>query len=134
MNLTSPIFKGAARAAERSGDSVTSLLRSVADSTGIWADDGPDGWLGLVMSGLAGVAAALAVALVLAIYFRTGYRGTRDIVRHGLGALLVFGLLAFAAWDMRHAALAYLGINPVKPAVELQIRLPSPPARVIIPA
>jgi hypothetical protein len=28
------------------------------------------------------------------------------------------------AFDMRHAALAYLGINPAKPAVEFEIRLP----------
>jgi hypothetical protein len=27
-------------------------------------------------------------------------------------------------YDMRHAALAYLGINPTKPAVEFEIRLP----------
>ena len=33
-------------------------------------------------------------------------------------------LLAFVAYDMRHAALAYLGINPTKPAVEFEIRLP----------
>ena len=37
---------------------------------------------------------------------------------------LVLGLLAFVAYDMRHAALAYLGINPTKPAVEFEIRLP----------
>jgi hypothetical protein len=37
----------------------------------------------------------------------------------------VFALLAFVAYDMRHAALAYLGINPAKPAVEFEIRLPS---------
>jgi hypothetical protein len=29
------------------------------------------------------------------------------------------------AYDMRHAALAYLGINPTKPAVEFEIRLPT---------
>ncbi len=33
-------------------------------------------------------------------------------------------LLAFVISDMRHAALAYLGINPAKPAVEFEIRLP----------
>jgi hypothetical protein len=27
-------------------------------------------------------------------------------------------------YDMRHAALAYLGINPTRPAVEFEIRLP----------
>ena len=124
MNLTSPFLKGAARAAELPGDSVTSFLKMVADSTGLLADDSPDGWLGMLMSGLSGVATALAVAIVLTVYFRSGYRSARDIVRHGLAAAAVLGLLAFVVYDMRHAALAYLGINPTKPAVEFEIRLP----------
>jgi hypothetical protein len=131
MNLTSPVMKGAARIAELPGDSVTSLLRMVGDSTGLFAGDGPDGGLGLVMSGLAGVAAALAVAILLTVYFRTGYRSARDIVRHGLAATLALGLLAFAAYDMRHAALAYLGINPTEPAVEFEIRLPKTAASIV---
>jgi hypothetical protein len=105
-------------------DLISSFLKMVADGTGLVADDGPDGGLGLVMSGLAGIAAALAVAIVLSVYFRTGYRSVRDIVRHGLAATAVLGLLAFVAYDVRHAALAYLGINPSKPEVEFQIRLP----------
>jgi hypothetical protein len=124
MNLTSPILKGVAHAADLPGDSVTSFLRTVADSSGFWIDDSPDGWFGMAMSGLAGAAAALAVAIVLTIYFRTGYRSARDIVRHGLAAAAVLGLLAFVVYDMRHAALAYLGINPAKPSVEFEIRLP----------
>jgi hypothetical protein len=124
MNLTSPILKGAAHAADLPGDSVTSLLRLVGDSIGLFADDSPDGTLGMLMSGLAGVAAALAVAIVLTVYFRSGYRSLRDVVRHGLATALALGLLAFVAYDMRHAALAYLGINPTKPAVEFEIRLP----------
>jgi hypothetical protein len=76
------------------------------------------------MSGLAGVATALAVAIVLTVYFRSRYRSARDILRHGLAVALVLGLVAFVAYDMRHAALAYLGINPTKPAVEFEIRLP----------
>jgi hypothetical protein len=123
MNLTSPFLIGAVHAAELPGDSVTSFLRTVGDVTGLF-DDSPDGWLGMLMSGLSGVAAALAVAIMLTVYFRTGYRSARDIVRHGLAAALVLGLLAFVAYDMRHAALAYLGINPTKPAVEFEIRLP----------
>ena len=78
----------------------------------------------MLMSGLAGVAAALAVAIVLTVYFRSGYRSWRDMLRHGLAAAVVLALLAFVAYDMRHAALAYLGINPAKPAVEFEIRLP----------
>ena len=124
MNLTSPVLNGAARAAEIPGDSVTSVLRVIGDFTGLFAADGPDGGLGMVMSGLAGVAAALAVAIMLTVYFRSGYRSARDVVKHGLAAAAVFALLAFVAYDMRHAALAYLGINPAKPAVEFEIRLP----------
>ena len=62
MNLTSPIVKGAAHAAELPGDTVASFLRQVGDSTSLLADDSPDGWLGILMSGLSGVATALAVA------------------------------------------------------------------------
>src|SRR3954466_9406841 len=82
---------------------------------------GPDGGLGMVMSGLAGIAAALAVAIMLSVYFRSGYRSAHDVVKHGLAAAAVFALLAFVAYDMRHAALAYLGINSAKPAVEFEI-------------
>jgi hypothetical protein len=124
MNLTSPVLNGAARAAEIPGDSVTSVLRVIGDFTGLFAADGPDGGLGMVMSGLAGVAAALAVAIMLTVYFRSGYRSARDVVKHGLAAAAVLALLGFVAYDMRHAALAYLGINPAKPAVEFEIRLP----------
>ena len=124
MNVTSPILKGAVHAAQLPGDSVTSFVKTIASTAGILADDSPDGWLGLLMSGLSGVAAALAVAIVLTVYFRSGYRSFRDIFRHGLAAALVLGLFAFVAYDMRHAALAYLGINPTKPAIEFEIRLP----------
>ncbi len=116
MNLTSPALKGVPHVAEVPGSSVASLFKM--------ADDSPDGMLGMLMSGLSGVAAALAVAIVLTIYFRTGYRSSRDVMRHGLAATAVLALLAFVAWDMRHAALAYLGINPAKPSVEFEIRLP----------
>jgi hypothetical protein len=124
MNLTFPILKGAAFAAELPGSSVTSFLRLIGGSIGLFADDSPDGSLAMVMSGLSGVAAALAVTIVLSVYLRSGYRSLRDIVRHGLAAAAVLGLLAFVVYDMRDAALAYLGINPSKPAVEFEIRLP----------
>jgi hypothetical protein len=124
MNITTPLLKGAAHAAELPGDSVNSFLKAIGDSIGLFADNSPDGSLGLLMSGLSGVATALAVAIVLTVYFRSGYRTARDIVRHGVAAAAVLGLLAFVVSDMRHAALAYLGINPSKPAVEFEIRLP----------
>jgi hypothetical protein len=126
MNLaSSPVLKGAAEIAGLPGASISAWLRTVADSFGLFPDDNS---FGLLMSALAGVAAALAVAILLTVYFRTGYRSLRDIVRHGLAAALALGLLAFVIADMRHAALAYLGINPTKPAVEFEIRLPKAPA------
>jgi hypothetical protein len=124
MNLSFPILTSAAHAAALPGDSVTSFLRLVGDSIGLFADDSPDGSLGIAMSALAGVAAALAVAILLSVYLRSGHRNLRDIVKHGLATAAVLGLLAFVAYDMRHAALAYLGINASNPAVEFEIRLP----------
>ena len=118
MNITSPILTGAGHAAQLPGESMTSLLRAVGFS------DGPDGGLGLVMSALSGVAAALAVAIMLSVYFRTGHRSRRDVFRHGLAASAIFVLVAFVVVDMRRAAQAYLGLNPAKPAVEFEIRLP----------
>jgi hypothetical protein len=125
MNLTSPISKGAARAAELPSDSVPAFLKAIADYTGLFADDSSDGVLGILMSGLAGVAAALAVGIFLTVYFRARPRNPRDIVTHGLSVVAVLGLVAFVASDFRHAALGYLGINPTKPAVEFEIRLPN---------
>ena len=82
-----------------------------------------DGRLGILMSALSGIAAALAVALAMTV-FRMSYRTWRDVVRHGLATLAALVLFGFAAYDMRHAALAYLGLNPSKPAVEFEIRMP----------
>jgi hypothetical protein len=96
---------------------------TVGNSTGVFADSA-DGTFGIMMSGLSGVAAALAVALVLTVYFRTGYRSRRDMLKHGLAAAAALALFAFVVYDLRHAALAYLGINPSKPAVEFEIRVP----------
>src|SRR5207244_1423974 len=84
MNLTSPILKGAVHAADLPGDSVTSFLKTIASAAGFLADDSPDGWLGMLMSGLSGVAAALAVAIILTVSFRSGYRIIPTSVRHGL--------------------------------------------------
>ncbi|MDF0495755.1 acriflavin resistance protein [Bradyrhizobium yuanmingense] len=82
------------------------------------------GQLDLLMSALSGIATALAVALAMTVYFRLSYRTWRDVARHGLAALAALALFAFAAYDIRHAALAYLGLNPSKPAVEFEIRMP----------
>ena len=118
MNITSPVLTGAGHAAQLPGDSMSSFLRAIGFV------DSPDGGLGVIMSALAGIAAALAVAIMLSVYFRIGHRSRRDVLRHGLAACAVFALLAFVIVDLRQAAQAYLGLNPAKPAVEFEIRLP----------
>jgi hypothetical protein len=96
----------------------------ISDSIGLLAGDNLDGRFGLWMSVLAGIATAVAVAIVLSIYFRKGHRSARDFARHGLAVGVALGLLAFVVSDMRHAAMAYLGINPSKTMIEFEIRLP----------
>lgn len=124
MNLILPTLAGAAEMAELPGDSGALLLNSVGYHTGLFADDSPHRLLGM-MAGLSGVATALAVAIILTVYFRGRYRSSRDLIRHGIATALALGLFAFVAYDMRHAALAYLGINATKPAIEFEIRLPA---------
>ena len=132
-------------------DTVTAFFKTVADSLGslleslgsfnassfnpsslnpsslnpsswpLFAGDSPDN--GVLMSGLAGMAAALGVALLLTFYFRR-YRSARDMVRHGLATAVVLGLLAFAVYDMRPAALDYLGISASKPQTGFEIQPP----------
>src|SRR5262245_2144753 len=86
--------------------------------------NGSDGEFGFLMSVLAGMATALAIAIILIVYFHTGYRSGRDIIKHSLAASVAFALLAFVASDTRNVALAYLGINPAKRSVEFEIRMP----------
>ena len=64
------------------GDFVSSFLRALGAKTGLFSNS-PDGGLGVIMSALAGIAAALAVAITLSVYFRSSYRSRRDLVKHG---------------------------------------------------
>ena len=94
---------------------MTSFLKTIADSTGLFADDSPDGWSRHPdVRRWPASPPPWPLRIMLTVYFRSGYRSVRDIARHGLAAAVVLGLLAFVAYDMRHAALAYLGMNPVK--------------------
>lgn len=102
---------------------MNTLFSQIGSLTGTLTESA-DGQFGILMSALAGIATALAVALAMTVYFRMSYRTWRDVLRHGLAALALLALFAFAAYDMRHAALAYLGLNPSKPAVEFEIRMP----------
>ena len=120
MNLD-PISTAAAQMA--------SLFRQVLHSmpdAGIWPNQGADG---LLMPALAGVAAAITVALMLAIYFQTGYRSYRDMIRHGLTAALGLSLLAFVIYDMRNAALAHIARAQVRPAAEFELQWQKTTAR-----
>jgi hypothetical protein len=71
----------------------------------------PDDQSGMLAPVVAGAVTALAVAIVVAIYLRSGYRSPRQIVRSGLVTAVVLGLVGFVAYDIRHAALDYLGIS-----------------------
>ena len=89
------------------------LLNAVPDQG---FDDGGE----LTMPALAGVSLAITVALMLTIYFQTGYRSHRDMIRHGLTAALGLMLLAIAIYDMRSAALAY--IARARPAATFELQ------------
>jgi hypothetical protein len=119
-------------ALERFGVRLMTILAGRAGFTPPVAAEVPDGWTGLLTSGLAGAAAAAAVAIVLTLYFRSHYRSSRDIARHFAAAIVATGLLAFAGYDTRQAAFDYLGINSAKPAVEFEIRLPDAAALAVI--
>jgi hypothetical protein len=112
-------------------DWITSSLAALSRSTSFALEE-LDGGSGVVNSSIAGAAAALAVAIAMTLYFRTGYRTFRDIMKHGFAVLAVLGLLVFVAFDMRAAAFDYLGINPARPAVEFEIRVPAAIAQAAI--
>jgi hypothetical protein len=57
---------------------------------------------------------------MLTIYFQTGYRSYRDMIRHGLAAAVGLSLLAFAAYDVRNAALGHLIKMSAGPATEFE--------------
>jgi hypothetical protein len=98
---------------------VTSLVSGAAD---IWPDLSADDGTGLLMPALTGVVAAVTVALALAIYFQTGYRSYRDMIRHGLAAAIGLALMAFVIYDMRNAAMAYLVKTQVGPTVQFELQ------------
>ena len=109
---------------------MTSLFHQLLNSTdaGIWPDQGADG-SGFLMPALAGVAAAVTAALMLAIYFQTGYRSYRDMIRHGLAAALGLILLAFVIYDTRNAALAHIARTQLRPAAEFELQWQKTTAR-----
>ena len=61
-----------------------------------------DNWSGVLASGLAGAAAAIAVAIVLTLYFRGQYRSPRNIARDLAGACVAISpslALRVEAWS-----------------------------------
>ena len=75
MNITSPIADFPAR--PRCQRFRVLLLGAFGDGTGLFGDS-PEA-ARHIMSALAGIAAALAVAILLSVYFRNGYRSRRDL-------------------------------------------------------
>lgn len=97
----------------------TEMASLLSDTVGILpADDGT----GLLMPALAGIAAAVTVALAVAIYFQTGYRSYRDMIRHGLAAAIGLALMAFVISDMRNAAMAHLIKTPAGPTAQFELQ------------
>ena len=90
------------------------LLQSVTDISPMWPSQGAAGGSGLLMPALAGVAAAVTVALMLAIYFQTGYRSYRDMIRHGLTAALGLSLLAFAIVAAQYLLLLAMAFSIIR--------------------
>jgi hypothetical protein len=108
---------------------MTGLFSGIA---GFWPDFETDDGNALVMPALAGIAAATTMALAVTIYFQTGYRSYRDMIRHGLVAAIALALLAFAIFDMRNAALAHLAARTAEPGqFELQWRQTTDRARAL---
>ena len=101
---------------------VTGLTSMFSGLAGFWPDFGTDEGNALVMPALAGIAAATTVALAVTVYFQTGYRSYRDMIRHGLVAAIGLALLAFAIFDMRNAALAHLAIRTVGPDAQFELQ------------
>ncbi len=91
-------------------------------STAIWPDPGIDDGTGLLMPTLAGIAAGMTVALMVTLYFQTGYRSYRDTIRHGLAAAIGLAIMAFVISDMSTAALAYLVKTSPEPAADFEQR------------
>ena len=94
----------------------------VSNAAGILPDLSADDGTGLLMPALAGVVAAVTVALALAIYFQTGYRSYRDMIRHGLAAAIGLALMAFVIYDMRNAAMAHLVKTSVEPTAQFELQ------------
>ena len=98
------------------------LIGMLSWLAGLWPDFGAEDGNGLVMPALAGIAAATTLALALTVYFQTGYRSYRDMIRHGLVAAIGLALLAFAIFDMRNAALAHIARAAVGPSAQFEMQ------------
>lgn len=105
------------------------LLQSVMDPSPIWPASGGEDGSNLLLPALAGMAAAMTVALMLAIYFQTGYRSYRDMIRHGLAAAVGLSVLAFVIYDMRNATIAHIARTPIRPAVQFELKWQTATAR-----
>lgn len=101
------------------GAGIADAIAVIGRTFGLTADTA-----GIATSALAGAAAAVAVAIVLRLYFGHSERTARDIFRHGVALGFAGVLLAFVVHDVRQTAFDAVGLNSAKPAVEFEIRLP----------
>jgi hypothetical protein len=99
-----------------------SLMQSMPDTSGIWPDQAANDGTGLLMPVLAGIVAGVTVALMVTIYFQTGYRSYRDMIRHGLAVAIGLAIMAFVISDMSTVALAYLVKTSTEPATDFEQR------------
>jgi hypothetical protein len=103
-------------------NAVTGMTGLFSRFVAFWPDFGIDDGTGLMMPALAGITAALTVSLALTVYFQTGYRSYRDLIRHGLAAAIGLALLAFAIFDVRNAALAHIARTHVQPTAQFDLQ------------
>jgi hypothetical protein len=114
-----PLQNAASEVTDFLSRALATLATSIPEMAELWADQSVESTADLLVAALAGIAAAIAVALALTLYFRT-YRSVSEMFRHGLAAAIALGLLAFVAYDIRHAAAAHLGKTTARPAGEFE--------------
>ena len=88
-----------------------------------------DNGASLLMPALAGIGAAIVVALVLALISRARYQSFQNMIRRGLAVAIALLLLAFAAYDIHNAAHADLAKTSMWSATEFELHWQKTTAR-----
>jgi hypothetical protein len=93
------------------------------------APEQADATASLLMPALAGIGAAIVVALVLALLSRARYQSFQIMIRRGLAVAIALLLLAFAAYDIHNAAHADLAKTSMWSATEFELHWQKTTAR-----